>query len=289
VVQLLIGNTELHLAIREARTCDQVGVLSHVNAALEAYRRANTRDSSYSRPYSGLAVATFIRSRWMVDEAADIANCSAEIYDRATLFEALDYIQRAKTAAADSSDSDPYVRAVRATNEARITYALCALYLSGGGQVDGQYCEQFEQAADQVTNDDAHDGIYDNPLNNAPGIALQAAVVEGLRGYLAWLRAANAADAGDDLISAAAYQAAVSAYSRAIAILNVLPTPDNQFQQMLYYNFRGDIYYDICELDKSQTDFEMALALAPVDYPDKAYFNTMLGQIETDRGSGVCD
>ena len=82
VVDLLIGNTHLALAVETAAACDREGVLAHIDAALQHFDAAVQQAPTYARAYAGKASAHYLASVWAPE---DSANCQFESIDSASL------------------------------------------------------------------------------------------------------------------------------------------------------------------------------------------------------------
>ena len=82
VVDLLIGNTQLALAVEAAAACDREGVLARLDEALLHFDSAGQQAPSYARAYAGKASAHYLASVWAPE---DSANCQFESVDLASL------------------------------------------------------------------------------------------------------------------------------------------------------------------------------------------------------------
>lgn len=82
VVDLLIGNTQLALAVETAAACDREGVLAHIDAALQHFDEAVQQAPTYARAYAGKASAHYLASVWAPE---DSANCQFESMDQTSL------------------------------------------------------------------------------------------------------------------------------------------------------------------------------------------------------------
>jgi tetratricopeptide (TPR) repeat protein len=208
--------------------------LENVDAAIAEFEVARERaEADYVRPYSGMAAAYFLKARYLPEETAECV----EWYDLDTLFQALDYIDLANEQR-DPSASLPVVNATKLLNEARVTYALCAMGISGALEDEAQsiqLCEQFDAAVDELV-----DSYVEAPN---PSVAPFAANAYGFRGDIQQLR-------GD-------FNAAIEDYQRALEIDEMIP-----YQRMVYTRYLGDAYSWLCQLEQASQNYEAALALA---------------------------
>jgi tetratricopeptide (TPR) repeat protein len=247
VTYVLLGNTHLRMVEQLWHDCSP-DIRSHIEAAIGAYEMANELDDAYSRSYSGLSVAHFQFSRLKAYEST--GDCYLQAYDLDELNLALSYVEQANAVAADTQEDSDFVNAVRAANEVRVTYALCALHLSGEVRAATENCTRFEHAADRIIDDADGTGIYDR--TGATMVLPYAAMIEAARGSLAYLESTTTGE----------YDKALDAYTRAITLLEQNPTTQNRFQQMLDYSDRADVHLTYCELAPSADDFETASKIA---------------------------
>jgi tetratricopeptide (TPR) repeat protein len=246
VAYVMLGASQLQTVSLLWRQCDAARIETALDAAQRALEAANAADEAYSRPYSGLSLVYFYRARLLGLKST--GDCYYQAYDLAALRQSLDFIDQAKAAAQASPDSNEFVTAARAGNEARVTYAFCTLYLSGETSIDGSICDRFESVADRITDDTDGDGLYDRTRLST--ILPYAAMVEAMRGMVAYFRAA-ASEEGD-------YQPAIDAYTRAIALREAAPSAENRYQAMLNYAGRADVWLTFCVLDEAADDFGTA-------------------------------
>ncbi len=105
VVDLLIGNTQLALAVDAAAACDREGVLARLDEALLHFDSAAQQAPSYARAYAGKASAHYLASVWA---PAASANCQFESIDPASL-----QLAAADIAAAQQASEQPKEIGVR--------------------------------------------------------------------------------------------------------------------------------------------------------------------------------
>ncbi|MBW7881667.1 MAG: hypothetical protein H3C34_03350 [Caldilineaceae bacterium] len=105
VVDLLIGNAHLAMAVEAAARCDRSGVLAGIEQALHHFDGAATTAPGYARAYAGRASAHYLAALWMPE---DSSNCLPESIDAAQLQLAL-----ADIAAAQQASEQPKEIGVR--------------------------------------------------------------------------------------------------------------------------------------------------------------------------------
>lgn len=234
VLSVLIANAHLRLAATAAETCDRDVVLSNVDDAITEFEAASDlAEADYVRPYSGMAAAYFLKSRYLPEETAECV----EWYDLDTLFQALDYIELANDQR-DPAAALPVVNAAKLLNEARITYALCAMGITGALEDEDQaadLCDQFDGAVGELV-----DSYVESPN---PSVAPFAANAYGFRGDIEQLRGS--------------FRAAIDDYEQALEINEIAP-----YQRMVYTRYLGDAHSWLCQLEQASQNYEAARVLA---------------------------
>jgi tetratricopeptide (TPR) repeat protein len=275
VAYVLLGNAHLRTAEYIWRQCDAERLGLELEAAIKAFEAASALDEGYSRPYSGLSVAYLHQARLL--GFVDTGDCYVQAFDLATLRRSLEYIDLAIDAAQENAETDEFINAVRAANEARVTYALCLVHLSGVPEVEATHCDRFERAADRITDDLDGDGIYDR--TRLTPILPFAAMVEALRGMVAYFRGAESGD----------FAPATDAYTRAIALLERAPNAENRYQTMLDFNDRAEVWLTACALEEAVADFNRARGLATsLSLADAADYFAGMAAFAGDAQSNGC-
>jgi tetratricopeptide (TPR) repeat protein len=118
VIDLLIGNTHMAMAVDASAQCDRTLVLDHVQAALDHFDAAAQIAPAYARAYAGKASAHHLAAWW--SQTPDGA-CETDTIDSAMLQLALDDLDAAHRASEQPKDIG--VRSRMLFTEAQVRFA----------------------------------------------------------------------------------------------------------------------------------------------------------------------
>lgn len=249
VVDLLIGNTHLALAVETAATCDRDGVLAHIDEALQHFDASVQQAPTYARAYAGKASAHYLAAVWAPE---DSANCQLESVDLAAL-----QLAKEDIAAAQQASEQPKEIGVRSRmllTEAQIGFMDWWSSAASASSLDDLKQQPFWATTEKIIAN------YENGDNTS--VAQVASDARLLRGQ--WLFALDDCWSAQDELDAA------------LAIAENTPE-----QRMNGWSLKGDCFVDLQQPSAASDAYNQALQIARQlgSAEDIAYFEAARRQL----------
>jgi tetratricopeptide (TPR) repeat protein len=167
VIDLLIGNTHLAMAVESAATCARAAVLDEVAQGVAHFDAAAQLAPAYARAYAGKASAHYLAAWWSL---AQEGVCETGVIDSALLQLALDDIAEAQRAGEQPKDLGVRSRMLFTEAQVRFTEWLTQAVAPGATATDLPFWPITEQIMANYENGDQ------------PSVGLVAADTHVLRG-----------------------------------------------------------------------------------------------------------
>ncbi len=228
VIDLLIGNTHMAMAVDAAAQCDRTVVLDHVQAALDHFDAAAQIAPSYARAYAGKASAHHLAAWW--SQTPDGA-CETDTIDSALLQLALDDLDAAHRASEQPKDIG--VRSRMLFTEAQVRFAEWLTTAASAGETAADL-PFWPLTAQIIAN-------YEN--GDHPSVGLVAADAHVLR--------------GKTLFALADCWSALDEYDAALAVAEITPE-----RRMDVLGEKGACYVDLGQVSAATDAYNQALQIA---------------------------
>jgi tetratricopeptide (TPR) repeat protein len=228
VIDLLIGNTHMAMAVDAAAQCDRTTVLDHIQAALDHFDAAAQIAPSYARAYVGKASAHHLAAWW--SQTPD-ESCETDTIDDAMLQLALDALNAAHRASEQPKDIGVRSRMLFTEAQVRFTEWLTTAARAGETATDLPFWALTEQIIANYENGDH------------PSVGLLAADAHLLRGKARF--------------ALADCWGALDEYDAALAVAEITPE-----RRMDVLGEKGACYVDLGQASAATDAYNQALQIA---------------------------
>lgn len=254
VLHVLTGNAYLRLASEAALACNPEEAIAQLDLAEAQYQQAIDADERYSRGYSGMASAKFLRASVVELEAVPSSpdypdGCNRDLMNWDLLIEAEATIEQAKTAI-----NKPDEEAVLAKVNLTAAQIIAGQFRFYGDYTDNPYSAENDQPYYARFDDELAqiEAYYKSGENPAVGGLLAEAYAFNARMYV---DVAYFSEAEEDRLSN--FEAAADLFEQALAVDEGLPQ-----RRQEYFAELGIVYSELFADAQALSAFESAIELA---------------------------
>ena len=240
VIDLLIGNTHLAMAVEAATQCDRAQVLANVQEGLDHFDAAAQLAPSYARAYAGKASGHYLSAWWT---PAQDGACETDVIDSAMLHLALDDLETAHHASEQPKDIG--VRSRMLFTEAQVRFIDWLTTTAGASETAAGL--PFWPMTEQIIAN------YEN--GDHPSVGLVAADTRVLR--------------GQTLFTLGDCWSAEDEFDATLSIAEITPE-----RRMDVWGLKGDCFVELGQTSAAGDAYNQALQIArQLNRPDDvAYF-----------------